>query len=78
VTSGYGQLTSGYWLAVVIGAVELLMLVTYTTAAARTASTPRRQHPDPPSGDPPSGDPPSGDPTNRPGKPMIRSYGVEG
>ncbi len=69
VTSGYGQVTSGYWSAIVIGAVELLGLITYTTAAVcelhrrRDAST---RYPS------------SGDLTNRPGVPMIRSCGVGG
>ena len=35
VTSGYGQVTSGYWPAVVIGTVELLILIIYTTVAVR-------------------------------------------
>jgi hypothetical protein len=35
VTSGYGQVTSGYWPAVVFGTVELLILIMYTTAAVR-------------------------------------------
>jgi hypothetical protein len=35
VTSGYGQVTSGYWPAVVIGTVELLILIMYTIAAVR-------------------------------------------
>ena len=35
VSSGYGRVTSGYWIAVVIGAVELVILIAYTTAAVR-------------------------------------------
>ena len=35
VALGYGQVTSGYWPAVVIGTVELLILIMYTIAAVR-------------------------------------------
>ncbi len=35
MTSGYGLVASGYWPAIVLGAVELLILITYTTGAAR-------------------------------------------
>jgi hypothetical protein len=42
VTSGYEQVTSGHWPAVVIGAVELLILILYTTAAVRREVRRRR------------------------------------
>lgn len=42
VSSGYGQVTSGQWLAVVIGTVELLVLITYTTAAVQREVRRRR------------------------------------
>ena len=42
VTSGHGQVTSGYWPAVVIGTVELLILIMYTTAAVRCEVRRRR------------------------------------
>jgi len=42
VTSGYGQVTNGYWPAVVIGTVELLILIMYTTAAVRCEVRRRR------------------------------------
>lgn len=35
MTSGYGQVTGGYWPAVVIGAVELIILIMYATPAMR-------------------------------------------
>jgi hypothetical protein len=42
VSSGYGQVSSGYWPAVVIGTVELLILILYTTAAVRREVRRRR------------------------------------
>ena len=42
VTSGYGLVTSGYWPAVVIGTVEMLILIMYTTAAVRQEVRRRR------------------------------------
>jgi hypothetical protein len=68
VTPGYGQVTSGYWPAVVIGAVELLMLTVYTTAAVRGlvyAATPAPRYPS------------SGHLTNRP-EPMMCCCGGGG
>jgi len=65
VTSGYGQVTSGYWPAVVIGTVELLILIMYITAAVRHQMRRRRdartllsvlRRPDEPAGE--AGDPP--------------------
>jgi hypothetical protein len=44
VTPGYGQVASGYWPAVVIGTLELLILIMYTTAAVRHEV---RRHRDP-------------------------------
>ncbi len=43
VTSGYGQVTSGYWPAVVIGTVELPILIMYTAGAVRHEVR-RRRH----------------------------------
>ena len=65
VTSGYGQITSGYWLAVVIGTVGLLILIMCTIAAVRHEVRRRRdattllsvlRRPDEPAGE--AGDPP--------------------
>ena len=40
----YGQVTTGYWLAVVIGAVLLLTLILSTTAAVMRRRRPHRRH----------------------------------
>jgi hypothetical protein len=42
VTAGYAQVTSGDWPAVVIGAVGLLILIMYPTAAVRRELRRRR------------------------------------
>jgi hypothetical protein len=42
VTSGYGQVTGGYWPAVVIGTAEVLILIMYTIAAVRKEVRRRR------------------------------------
>jgi hypothetical protein len=65
VTLGYGHVTSGYWPAVVIGTVELLVLIMYTTATVRNEVRRRRgantvlsvlRRPDEPAGE--AADPP--------------------
>jgi hypothetical protein len=42
VTGAYGQVTSGYWLAVAIGAVEVSALVMLALASVRRARRRRR------------------------------------
>lgn len=42
MTSGYGQIAGGFWPALVIGGIELLIMIVYTIAGARRAL--RRRH----------------------------------
>lgn len=43
MTSGYAQVTGDYWPAVVIGGIELLIAILYTSTRVRRAL---RRHPD--------------------------------